>query len=369
MNVKVLHICSAYPKNKLYSNLITSLDEYGVISTVFSAVRDDSDLKSIYKENNRVYIAEILKLYHRFFFDTKIKKVFTHIQNLKILEDVDLVHAHFLFSDGAVANQIKHMFGIPYIVAVRNTDVNAFMKYRKDLYWRMLNIVKDAKKIIFLNYPYFNKFVAAMPNSMKNLVLEKSLVIPNGIDDIYFKSERVITSSQAYRALYVGDFSKNKNIGSTIEAISRLRRLKLDVDLTLIGDGGNWKKKFDELYLHSNHYKWIKYLGRINDRELLKWHYGQCDLFIMPSHNETFGLSYIEAISQGAKAICSTGQGIDGYFGSNIVRTVDPKNIASIGNAIQALSATPPVHLADADLERFRWENIAKKYTDIYQAV
>ena len=52
----------------------------------------------------------------------------------------------------------------------------------------------------------------------------------------------------------------------------------------------------------------------------------------MPSFNETFGITYLEAISQGCQIICSEDQGIDGYLNQHdhIYQSVKPIDVSSI---------------------------------------
>lgn len=38
------------------------------------------------------------------------------------------------------------------------------------------------------------------------------------------------------------------------------------------------------------------------------------DIFVMPSKPETFGLVYVEALSQGLPILYAKGEGFDGYF-------------------------------------------------------
>jgi glycosyltransferase involved in cell wall biosynthesis len=49
-------------------------------------------------------------------------------------------------------------------------------------------------------------------------------------------------------------------------------------------------------------------------KEKLLNNYRNSDIFIMPSYNETFGLVYIEAMSQGLPIIYTQNEGVDGYF-------------------------------------------------------
>ena len=96
------------------------------------------------------------------------------------------------------------------------------------------------------------------------------------------------------------------------------------------------------------------------------------DLFIMPSLTETFGLVYIEALSQGLPIIYSKGHGVDGYFDDvkNGI-SVHPKSVDEITNAIQTIYENYSEYLSSdlSYLDQFRWENIAKKYMEVYQEI
>ena len=47
--------------------------------------------------------------------------------------------------------------------------------------------------------------------------------------------------------------------------------------------------------------------------------YKSAHIFVMPSLTETFGIVFIEALSQGLPLIYTKGQGIDGYFPQGFV--------------------------------------------------
>jgi len=64
---------------------------------------------------------------------------------------IDIQYATTLFSDGALAYKIYNNFKIPYIVALRSTDINLFLKVRPDLYVLDKNILLNAQKNIFIS--------------------------------------------------------------------------------------------------------------------------------------------------------------------------------------------------------------------------
>lgn len=56
------------------------------------------------------------------------------------------------------------------------------------------------------------------------------------------------------------------------------------------------------------------FLGRVQGMEGMKAFYAGCDVLLVPSGAETFGMVYLEAMSQGVPVLYTRGQGFDGQF-------------------------------------------------------
>ena len=115
--IHLLHICSGYSKTKLYSELFFELSKKGIKQTIFVPIRSKSEIGMhdiSFLSNTNVIYANIINNSHRIFFKKKINDIFKFIENCIDLRTVDLVHAHFLFSDGGVAYLIKKKYGISF---------------------------------------------------------------------------------------------------------------------------------------------------------------------------------------------------------------------------------------------------------------
>jgi len=91
----------------------------------------------------------------------------------------------------------------------------------------------------------------------------------------------------------------------------------------------------------------------------------------MPSLHETFGLVYIEAMSQGLPLIYSKGEGIDGYFKEGKVGySVNFKDINDIIEKIELiLDNYNNISKNCNDLvEKFSWERVAQTYNHVYSS-
>lgn len=167
------------------------------------------------------------------------------------------------------------------------------------------------------------------------------------------------------RIIYAGEINKRKNVNKTIEAVKLLQKKGYNVSFIVVGDAiGHYGKSVIANPV-VNHYP------RCNQMRLIQ-HYRNADIFVMPSHTETFGLVYAEAMSQGLPILYTKGQGFDGYFRDGVVGYAvsdkDAKEIASkilkvCKNYKQMSSA------AIENVSRFDWNKIGRKYAGRYRDV
>jgi len=370
--IHVLHICSAYSKQKLYRELIIELSKKGIKQTVYVPVRSISEIgkydnKGI--ENVIVIYSHILSFKHRLFYHLKIKTIFSDIEKQLDLNTFDIVHAHFLFSDGGVANKIKTKYSIPYIVAIRNTDVNVFFKYMLHLRAFGREIIKASKKIVFITPAYRSLITEKyVPEKITKKVYNASIV-PNGLSSVWLEDAIIYRAQtqETLKLLYVGDFSKNKNVIQLLKVIKNFSH-KMDVELTLAGGGGDNHERILNL-LKRQGFGFAKYIGRVEGIPAMKQLYSMHHIFIMISKLETFGLVYLEAISQGLPVIHTAGQGIDGYFkNSSFAIPVNPNSERDVINAIERILNNYEIASKEARKasKAFLWDQIANSYLKIY---
>lgn len=281
----------------------------------------------------------------------------------------DLIHAHTLFVSGYIAYLIKRKENIPYIVAVRGTDINIFFKYRFFLRREGIKIMKNAEKIIFIS-PLQKKQVLDkyIPASMLEEISNKIVVIPNGIDELWFQntSDCHNESITEVKAIYFGDVNRNKNLVMMIRAMDLLEKEYKAIKFTVIGK--IYDKSLKKL-ISSRSY--IEYHNEMPQSQLISY-VRQSNVFIMPSKSETFGLSYVEAMSQGVPVIYTKGQGFDGYFEDGYIgKHVNPLNHHEIAAAVKFILNNYEymrVNCINAS-RRFVWSEIAKQYKDIYDDI
>lgn len=368
---RVLHICSDFANQKVYPQLVKHLDAIGFEQAIYVPVRsadqidrnrDDELTRAAYRYSH------LLTPKHRLFFRQKVRVIVRDLLDSGYINSAGLVHAHFLYSDGAVALALHRLSGVPYTVSVRSTDINVFMRLRPDLKWLCRDIIALARSVVLLTPAYKDVLKRWLPRRAQGDFEKKVRVIPNGLAPPWLEPPHRQPPGECLRLLYVGDFSKNKNVKASIEAAARLNEERPTV-LTLVGGGGDGEKEIVEM-LASEQYRNVHYAGRIDDPGALREVYRGNDIFVMPSFRETFGVAYLEALSQGLPIVYTKGQGVDGYFPEQSVgRAVDPHRPDEIKEAVLALAAELPGIRSEciARAREFAWTTVAGKYAELYQ--
>jgi glycosyltransferase involved in cell wall biosynthesis len=366
--MKVLHICPGYFGTQLYDNLFRALQYIDIECEVFVCVN-----KKVSQNDEKPYPLKVLnkdfnKLERLLFFG-KQSSIFNNICQEFQLSEFNIVHAHTLFSSGYSAYLLHKKTGLPYIVAIRNQDVNIVFKYFFNLQAIGNDIMNNAQNIIFLSPAYRNFVIDKyVPRKNRQLIFEKSVVIPNGIDDYFLNNKRVVgkaTDKNFIKLIFIGDIDSNRNIMTTIKACNLLIEMGYSVNYTIVGEVLETRLK---KIIAKNSF--IDYHPKCSKEEVVLY-LRNSDIFIMPSVLETFGLVYAEAMSQGLPVIYSKGQGFDGQFEDGVigysVNCFDYKDIAKkiidLYNHYRQFSEQ-----CVTLVEKFDWLKIANEYKGIYSS-
>ena len=371
--MRVLYISEDYPYSKVHHELCKHIVEgEDIRMTLYSVIRSgikNRDLRALYNNINYktlFYELDVNEWRYKVDFYYKIQKKYDWLVQHD-LSDVTMVHAATLFSEGAVALKLYKEKGIPYIVAVRGTDINFYFKYMFHLWNLGTEILQCAKDVIFLTDKscevlLYNKGV----KKIKDILNAKKHILPNGIDNFWIKNAQQCKRNLIpYRLLYIGMFDKNKNIISLLHVILELRNLYPELQLSLVGGGGDCHEKVLEYC-----YKYptiFEYKGKIYEKEILCKLIREHDIFTMVSHSETFGLVYLEALSQGLPILYTKGQGIDGVFIDNVGEGVNSHDVNDIFAGLQKIIENYTSYYWNRNIVKyFSWPSIASLYRAIY---
>lgn len=404
--MRVLHINGNYLDSYLHQELVAHLDNIGIENTVYVPIHEGH--KGIVDSAGDAQVYTCFSKWDRFNFYKKQKKIIRTAERKFDIPSFDCIQAQTLFTDGNAAYELSKKYNIPFVVTVRNTDINVFFKYMLYLRGRGNRILSEASRIVFISEAYkknvlqryvretfrgrvgnfgkkFTTIVKPIADkddkkvSRKDIIRNKATKIPNGIDKFWLDN---IYSSRDYdeaqerfvrkqlRLIYAGNIEKNKNIELTTEAVKLLRLQGWDATFTVVGS-----VKDERLYKSLENQ--IRYIPKCPKEELIG-QYRKADILVMPSHAETFGLVYAEAMSQGLPVIYTREQGFDGQFldgevgysvsdkdaselAERIVKIVGVGSTVSTSNTYKTMSEN-----AMRGCRKFDWDKVAREYARVY---
>ncbi|MCL7998797.1 glycosyltransferase family 4 protein [Brucella sp. 21LCYQ03] len=142
---------------------------------------------------------------------------------------------------------------------------------------------------------------------------ERTLVIPHGLNRTIHVQDSVVQSSHSapLRLLYLGRIEDNSKGVFWLPNI--MRELKCDYHLTVAGDGPDLNELRHRLQSFGDKVSFTSWVAPSDVPYLVSQH----DVMLMPSRFEGFGLTLIEAMSEGCPAVVSKIAGVTDYIVTN----------------------------------------------------
>ncbi len=201
---------------------------------------------------------------------------------------------------------------------------------------------------------------------------EKIKVISNGLDRRWLDEASVYSGNKfdvkgQPSLLTVGNVTFRKGQQRVIKALPAIRKLFPDVHYHIVGLPTK-KSEMETLAKSLGVHEAITFHGRV-ERERLYDFYGNCDIFVMLSENQSdgdvegFGIAILEANAFGVPAIGASGCGIEDAIHTKSGKLVDGDKVNEIAVAVKDLMWEKEAFRkgARAWAEQHSWENIVKK--------
>lgn len=234
-----------------------------------------------------------------FFYYLSIKKIFKKIYKS---EDVILIDAHTFKTEGYVAYKLKKKYrNITTTVTLHGTSFVRNIGTK--------NGIASINKILN-NIDYTICVSEKLKRIAKDKGVKNAHVIYNGIS--LYNFEHIDKSKFKFNIITVGNLIPIKNQSIVIRAIEKLHLLYPNVKLLIVGSGQD-EEKLKEMTREKKLEQIITFTGRLENSQVLEL-MNKSNIFLLPSVNEGFGITYIEAMSVGAIAIGTKGEGIDGFI-------------------------------------------------------
>ncbi|MBK9319393.1 MAG: N-acetyl-alpha-D-glucosaminyl L-malate synthase BshA [Bacteroidetes bacterium] len=224
-------------------------------------------------------------------------------------EGLDILHVHYAIPHASVAYLAKQILAVqgivlPVVTTLHGTDITL--------------VGKDSSYEPVVTFAInHSDGVTAVSESLKrdtynNFKITNEIeVIPNFIDLKRFSKKakdhfrKAIAPNGERLVVHTSNFRKVKRVQDVVHVFDRLRK-EVPSKLLLIGDGPE-RHNIEQLCRELNLCDDIRFLGK---QEMIEEILSICDLFVMPSETESFGLAALEAMACQVPVISSNAGGI-----------------------------------------------------------
>ncbi|WP_405293839.1 glycosyltransferase family 4 protein [Methanobrevibacter sp.] len=251
----------------------------------------------------------------------------------KLLEKVgiDIIHGHYLFPAGAAAVEVGKKHGIKTYVTAHGSDMFELYKSQPLMRSTLKNVLKDADGVFAVSNALKHEIIATGVAG----IADKTRISWNSVDVNKFSTNENDSFKNEYKlndkpiVLFVGNLIKRKNVDSLLEA---KKIANSDYYLVVVGDGPLFKKLTKKV--EEENIRDVIFTGSRDDVENI---IPSCDVLILPSFSESFGLVLIEALACGKPVIGSDVGGISEIINDNVGMLVNPNKISSIAKAVDTI--------------------------------
>jgi len=169
--------------------------------------------------------------------------------------------------------------------------------------------------------------------------------------------------------LNVGHLEEYKGQSYLIDAIKEVAS-KVNDTLCLIVGSGSLRDILQEKIEKSNLQNHIRIMGNTSPEELALL-MNACDVFVLPSLNESFGIVQIEAMACGKPIVATINGGSENIIRSDdygyLVAPMDSSDLAE--KIVSALDRDWDAGKITDYANRFEWRNIAREVISIYKVI
>ena len=245
----------------------------------------------------------------------------------------DVLHAHFT-DYGYLAAKLKETEQVPLVLTEHSSLVN------QD---KLPSDIEQAAKLAFARADKLIAVSPALAEKMREHSHRSVLWIPDMVDTELFSYtdeheqmrslwEETELEGGEFSFLSCGNLLNVKRMDVLIQAFARAFRDCPKVHLTICGQGeeeGNLRKLIYDLKMENR----IELAG-IRPREEIAQRLQQADCFVLASVSETFGVSYLEALSCGVPVIATRCGGPECFVNEHNGLMVEPDDVEGLASAM-----------------------------------
>ncbi len=300
----------------------------------------------------------------------------------------DLAHLHsvFTFSTLCAASHARER-RIPYLITPHGSLVPDLVVRRGEFRKRMWLKIFDRKNLEQAAAVHLTSEHERSAMHDMRIAPFRDEIIPNGIE---FPETDVAGCDPSVRAavrkewgidendrliLFLGRLTWEKGLALLVPAIAAVQKLVPEATLVLAGpDQNGYSRRLIKMAADAGISRRIVITGQLDwDRKWLALR--ECELLVLPSYSESFGLAALEASAAGKPVVVTKEVGVAPVLreaGAGVVTEVAPESLAAAITALlnnRGQSAAMGERGRKLVRERFLWPSVAKQMLVLYEDI
>ncbi len=275
----------------------------------------------------------------------------------------DAVHAHRLTFDGIGGWLLARALDIPLFISIRGEVERKVFKFKPTYRPLMRKIVARASGIFYVSAwyaPALEKYTGVSPG--------RTHLLPNILDE-HSPSRKPRPVPTSFLTVANLNIWRKKGLGGLLPAFANALTRLPSLRLSIVGGGtpqavAQVRALIERLGMQDH----VNLEGALPS-SAVRARMREAMALVLPSHNETFGVVFLEALYAGVPILYSKGTGIDGFLnGLPVGIAVDPASTRDITRALIELAEQNAryreavVASADDLTKRFGRENVLRQY-------
>jgi glycosyltransferase involved in cell wall biosynthesis len=378
---KIIWLCSWYPNKydafdgdfiqrharaaALYNDIfvihVRTGKENDSLKTEDVTIEEGLTEKIVYYKPSKSIFAKFINHYRYIhFFRTAVRKYI--IENGK----PDAVHVHVPVKAGIIAQWIKKVYKIPFVVSehwwIYNDLVNENYRQR-NLFFKRATEKTIGGASVFLSVSKF------LGDAVNRFVLPKQYqVVPNVVNaDLFYFEEKM---NKKFRFIHVSNMVPLKNVESLLQAAYQLYKSGCSFEFILIGNKDNTYPAYAEkLGLPVDA---VKFLGEIPYKNVAD-ELQKSNSFVINCKTETFCCAAAEALCCGLPVIAAGAGALPELVNDENGILIKTDKIEELTEAMRKMidnyTAFNRKKIAEDAKSKFNYSIVGKKFDDVYSII
>jgi teichuronic acid biosynthesis glycosyltransferase TuaC len=285
----------------------------------------------------------------------------------------ELVHAHYATPAGVAALLARRWMRVPVIISIHGADVTVTARQNRVSRSITRWALRHADAVI-VNSNWTMRQVQRYAGPVRPVIVYLGGDQPAGLCKPGTDARVADPAApQTITLLTIGYLIKRKGQAYVVRAVRKLLDQGYQIRYLIIGDGVQ-RAELEQLIHDLGLQQAVQITGTVPHDQV--WPYfAACDIFVLPSWDEAFGIVYIEALGLGKPVIGCAGEGgpEDLRALGDCVELVRPQDVDSLVVALKRLIDDPERRRALGALgrrivyEHFTWERNALDTVSLYR--